>query len=337
MNVNSDLILTGYITGQFDMADKILASSPSPERLLDLVLLADEFDSDKGSHTAPPPGHWQRLRDDAMTKLIQHMRGPVSSEHQDWQDQETIWEPKMFRLALRSIPGMAARELLTLFIQASETAYLHEAGPMQDRWEKVSIEARAEILRRVTASHARSCFEGRPADDIEVVGSDDNDDYVSLREALRVAEQAFESNLSDAKLLDLYLLVETCSAGPDEEVFDEIIDPIEEILEERIARGAPDLVHLPPVGGFDYPDHHAEALKAVLTGRLPNTNLLTLYRIAWDCEPNSPWVPIVDLCRAQILCRMSPPHSQPTGRYWPDWQRTELVRRLKSYEVGRNI
>lgn len=42
--------------------------------------------------------------------------------------------------------------------------------------------------------------------------------------------------------------------------------------------------------GFDYPDHHAQALVPVLTGQLSNKNLLTIYRIAWDCNPDSPWM-----------------------------------------------
>lgn len=326
----------GYITSQFDIAGRILASSPSPEQLLDLLLLADQFDHEKDSHTPPPSGRWDQLLDEAGAELMQLLGGNVEADHLGWRDPDTDWQPKMFRHALNSISKMDNGGLLTLFIQASETAYLREAEPMQARWDRVAAQCREEILRRVAAPKPPSSLKAEPEPSDEEEDADaDADDYVSLREVLRVAENAFESELSDAKLLDLYVLVVNFGAGPDDEIFDEILDPITEMLQQRIDHGNPDLALIQPVEGFDYPDHHAQALAAVLTGRLSNKNLLTIYRIAWDCEPDSPWMPVADLCRAQILRRMKPPPASPEDRHWrslEDWKRAELVRRVEGHD-----
>ena len=326
----------GYITSQFDIAGRILASSPSPEQLLDLLLLADQFDNEKDSHTPPPSGRWDHLRDEAGAELMQLLDGNVEADHLGWRDSDADWQPKVFHHALNSVSKMDNGGLLTLFIQASETAYLNEAEPMQGRWEGVAIQCREEILRRAATPKALASLKPAPeaSDEEDEV---EDDDYVSLREVLRVAENAFESELSDAKLLDLHVLVHNCGAGPDDEIFDEILDPITEMLQQRIDLGSPDLALIQPVEGFDYPDHHAQALEAVLTGRLSNKNLLTIYRIAWDCEPDSPWMPVADLCRAQILRRMKPLPAPPEDRHWrslEDWKRAELVRRVEAHDQG---
>ncbi|ESQ89931.1 hypothetical protein [Asticcacaulis benevestitus] len=339
MNAISHPLPAGYMTGQFDVAGHILASSPSPERLLDLLLLADQHEAEKEGHAAPRPGHWDQLRDEAGAELMQLLDGNVEADHLGWRDPDTDWQPKMFRHALNSIPKMDNAGLLTLFIQASETAYLREAEPMQARWDRVAVQCREEILRRVAAPKPPLSFKGAPEasdEDDEDDEAEDayTDDYVSLRDVLRVAEDAFESELSDAKLLDLYILVDNCGAGPDDEIFDDILDPITEMLQKRIEQGSPDLALIPPVEGFDYPDHHAHALAAVLTGKLSNKNLLTIYRMAWDCEPESPWMAIADMCRAQILRRMKPPPLRRDEGYREDWKRAELVRRLTAHSQG---
>ncbi|HTM82598.1 hypothetical protein [Asticcacaulis sp.] len=341
MNAISHLLPAGYMTGQFDVAGHVLASSPSPERLLDLLLLADQHEAENEGHAAPRPGHWDQLRDEAGAELMQLLDGNLETDHLGWRDPDTDWQPKMFRHALNSIAKMDNGGLLTLFIQASETAYLREAEPMQARWGRVAAQCREEILRRVAAPKPPASLNTEPeasdeADEAED-GDADADDYVSLRQVLRVAEDAFESELSDAKLLDLYVLVHNCGAGPDDEIFDEILDPITEMLQQRIDQGSPDLAQIQPVEGFDYPDHHAQALAAVLTGRLSNKNLLTIYRIAWDCESDSPWMPVADLCRAQILRRMKPLPAPPEDRHWrslEDWKRAELVRRVEAHDQG---
>jgi hypothetical protein len=102
------------------------------------------------------------------------------------------------------------------------------------------------------------------------------------------------------------------------------------MLQHRIEQGSPDMALIVP--GFDYLDHHAQALAAVLTGRLSNKNLLTIYRMAWDCEPDSPWMAIADLCRAQISRRMRPPPLRTDDGYPQDWKRAELVRRVKAHD-----
>ena len=338
MNAISHPLPAGYMTGQFDVAGHVLASSPSPERLLDLLLLADQHEADKEGHAAPRPGHWDQLRDEAGAELMQLLSGNNEADQLGWRDPDADWQPKLFRHALNSIAKMDNAGLLTLFIQASENAYLREAEPMQARWDRVAAQCREEILRRVAAAKPSVPLEAAPEasdedDETEDAGAD-ADDYVSLREVLRVAEDAFESELSDAKLLDLYVLVDNCGAGPDDEIFDEILDPITEMLQKRIEQGSPDLALIQPVEGFDYPDHHAQALAAVLTGKLSNKNLVTIYRIAWDCKPDSPWMAIADLCRAQILRRMKPPPPRPDDGYRQDWQRAELVRRVTAHDQG---
>ena len=205
----------GYLTGQFETAGKILSSSPAPETLLDLLLLADQHDNEKDSHTPPPAGHWDRLRDDigrAILRLLNGQDVPVTG----WRDDETDWQPKMFRHALKAIPGMTGGELLMLYIQASETAYLHQAEAMQSRWENVASQCRTEILRRIADAQ-------RPSPVIDLIGSDnsepdlgyqtDDDSGYSRRETLRAAEGAFKPDMQDVRLLDLYLLVEACGAG----------------------------------------------------------------------------------------------------------------------------
>ena len=337
MNAISHPLPAGYMTGQYDVAGHVLVSSPSPERLLDLLLLADQHETEKEGHAAPRPGHWDQLRDEAGAELLQLLDVDHEADHLGWRDPDTDWQPKMYRHALNSIPKMDNGGLLTLFIQASETAFLREGEPMQARWDRVAAQCREEILRRVAALKPSASSKAEPEPNDEDDEAEDADDYVSLREVLRVAEDAFDSELSDAKLLDLYVLVQNCGAGPDDEIFDEILDPITEMLQQRLEESSPDLALIEPVEGFDYPDHHAQALEAVLTGQLSNKNLLTIYRIAWNCEVDSPWMAVADLCRAQILRRMNappPPHDDRGWRDWQDWKRTELVRRVTAHGQG---
>lgn len=336
MNAMSHPLPAGYMTGQFDVAGHELASSPSTERLLDLLLLADQHEAEKEGRAAPRPGHWDQLRDEVGAELMQLLSGNNDVDHLGWRDPDADWQPKMFRHALNSIAKMDNAGLLTLFIQASETAYLREAEPMQARWDRVAALCREEILHRVAAPKPSVSLKEEPEPNDEVDEAEDADaevdDYMSLREVLRVAEDALESELSDAKLLDLYVLLDNCGAGPDDEIFDEILDLITEMLQQRIEQGSPDMALIQPVEGFDYPDHHTQALAAVLTGKLSNKNLLTIYRMTWDCEPDSPWMAIADMCRAQILRRMKPPPLRRDDGYREDWKRAELVRRVTAHD-----
>jgi hypothetical protein len=79
---------------------------------------------------------------------------------------------------------------------------------------------------------------------------------------------------------------------------------------------------------FDYPDDGVKTLRAVMKGDLPRKNLLMYYRLAWDANSRSPiWTSIADLCRAQLLRRMSPAPRQG-DKDWIEWKRFELVRRV---------
>jgi hypothetical protein len=220
MNAISFPLPAGYLTGQFNTAERILANSPSPERMLDLLLLADQLDAAGESHYPPPPGNWEGLREKAGIALMQSLSGSLDpAAHQSWRDSDAVWQPKMFRHALKSIPGMTDGDLLTLFIQSSETAYLNESDPMQARWERVSAASREEILRRIGAPKfapgpAVRSEADEPEDDSEDLSPDTrlsgredkrlefDHAFVSVREALRVAEEAFRPDLSDEELLD---------------------------------------------------------------------------------------------------------------------------------------
>ncbi len=313
MNAISFPLPAGYRTGRFDVANQLLTDAPSPGRLLDLLLLADQLDNEQTSHLPPPAGDWGDLRERTGRALLQRLSGAGDITTQNWMDAEKLWQPKMFRHAIKSIPGMPDGDLLTLFIQAAETAYLHETEPMQARWDKVAAECRAEILRRIGERKL-------PADaivnsDVED-GRDDagEDDYVSLREILRLAETSFKPDMPDEKLLDLYLVVDA-HGGPDEEVFDEILEGVSDLLFRRMREGTPGIDPDKHVPGFD-PHEDERALQALMGGDLSHRDLVTLYLVSFDnagqLDIGARWIAINDLCRAQILRRMPPgSHAQP--------------------------
>ncbi len=312
MNAIPFLFPAGYVTGQFRLAQQVLAEDSRPDRLLDLLLLADQLDNQAESHTQPPPGDWEGLRDAAGAKLMRSLGAKCDN---GWKDRDTNWEPKMFRLALKSIPTMAGSDLLTLYIQSSETSYLHEAEPMQARWEKVANQCRAEILRRIAAApHGGGLvaveFEARQGEDT-----------LSLRDILRIVEEAFDPDMPDDRLLDLYLVVDS-HGGPDEEVFDEILEQVTELFFSRLRQGSP---HIDPdthTVGFD-PHEDKAALTALLEGELSHRDLVVLYLVSFDNEDLGDradrWSAVNDLARAQILGRMSPNDRErrhPTDLIW---------------------
>lgn len=161
-------------------------------------------------------------------------------------------------------------------------------------------------------------------------GDYDEDDDVSTRQALRIAEEAFRPDISDAQLLELYVLVEEHS-NLDEDVFDEIAEPVSEMVFERLRRGSPDPEFERYEPSFDYPDAGEEALEAVLTGNLPHKNLLMLYRLCWDRERGDPvWLSVHDLCRGQLLERMKGVRKQ-VRKDWQDWKLLQLTQRVQAY------
>lgn len=353
MNAIPFPLLAGYLTGQFDLAERVLANAPSPEQLLDLLLLADQLDAGGDSHSPPPPGDWDGLRQKAGIALMQCLAGSQdAATHQAWRDSDANWQPKMFRHALKSIPGLTDGDLVTLFIQSSETAYLNESRPMQARWDTVSAASRVEILRRIGAPKlvpgpaVNSDIEDRDAaedisSDAKVSGREDKApdyEFVSVREALRVAEEAFRPGISDEMLLDLYLLVTECGLPDHAKVFNEIKQAVGEEVERRMKAGAPDPDLCRHVPTFDYPEQNKRSLKALLKDKLPHKNLLLLYEYTWDAVEGDVELAIADLSRGQVLRRMSPP--TPENSTWDPWNdrtRTELVRRVLSHDRPSNV
>ncbi|MFT4075710.1 MAG: hypothetical protein QM647_09295 [Asticcacaulis sp.] len=316
----------GYMTGQFAIAGHILANSQSPAQLLDLLLLADQFDCQKHSLAPPPVGEWDHFRDKVGGTLMRLMGVDQAEGGNAWHDIHAVWKPKMFRHALKAIPDMAGGDLLTLYIQASEVAYLHQAEPMQARWEKVAAQCRAEVVRRAGDAQPAPVIAGMIVvedmePDFECEWQDESG--YSTREMLRAAETAFSPDMSDTKLLDLYLLVDACG-GPDDDVFEEILDDVKALLFARLSAGAPELENVPPVIGFD-PGEQSRALTHVMGGQLSHADLVMAYRISFDnarpMKPGDKWEAINALCRAQILKRMAPVKSYR-------WQQTEFMLRL---------
>ena len=207
---------------------------------------------------------------------------------------------------------------------------------MQARWDAVTVRCRAEILSRIEAAGTVSAefqtFSRSDAGDEDSLGEDDaddelEDDWVSVREALRVADEAFQPDISDAKLVDLYLLVDAFDE-PDGGAFDEIFDAVRDMLFERLQAGTPEVEPTRHIPGFD-PHEDERALAAVIEEQLSHAGLVMLYLVSRDNsaqpETGHRWRAITDLCRAQILRRMSPPRLRP-GRGG-----AELLRRVLAH------
>lgn len=213
MNAISSLPI-GYMTGHFTLAEEMLTAEPSPESLLNLLLLADQLHEEQSGHRPGPEADWESLRQKTGSQLITLLsRAPDPDAVKNWRDRDADWRPKSFRHAKKCIPTMSDGELLTLFIQASETAYLHETQPMQMRWEKVASKARAEILARIekagTVPNASS--KGNDADDFYYGLAED--DALSSQEMLRVTPRVREvwllchaAELTVAEIMELQKL-----------------------------------------------------------------------------------------------------------------------------------
>jgi hypothetical protein len=270
------------------------------------------------------------------TKLLARMPDGVDASGKD--DEDMGYEPDEHADAMEDLCSgqMRDRPLIELFDLAATMRGDPEFGHL---WQAVMYLSRVQILQRMRRVRQRPPLSG-----ISAVGSDSDaaagnkpengeafdapDDYVSLRETLRVAEKAFRPDISDAQLLELYLLVME-NSGPDENVFEEIADEVSEMVWDRLRKGAPDPELDRYLENFDYPDHDKRALKAVLKGRLPHRNLLLLYRLCWN-STDPIWLAVFDLCRGQILRRMTPSQERD-GRDYQAWMQLQLTRRVQGY------
>ncbi|MFN3807493.1 hypothetical protein [Asticcacaulis sp.] len=313
---------TGYRIGAFETAQSALEVDLSADRMMDILLYAGE-QSSGGDRTLLPHHDWQGLRDQAGHLLIKRMTvAGQSVADEKWYDLGADWNDRKLRHARKVFSDLSHGDLLTLFLQAAENAYYHEGTPKQARWEAFTARCREEIIRRT-----KSALTERGGSDVDP--DDDGSDFVSVRDALRVAEEAFHPDMSDEKLLDLYMLVRECGAPDYEEVFDEIEEDVSRMVMERMgedARPAPEART-----SFDCPAHGNDALAAVVAGGLPHEKLLMLYRLGWGVGAKYPeWQAVADLCRAQILRRINPP-PQWEGGDWTEWQRAELTRRVRGH------
>jgi hypothetical protein len=327
-NITALPLTSGYLTGECATAEQLLAARLSNDELLNLLLLADAREAEKHSHRTPPPDNWIGVREKTGVLLMRRLTGVNHDPaHEKWRDGEADWHERKFRDAVKALPKMEDGGLLTLFIQASENAYIDEGRPMQARWERVASRCRAEILRRIAGASLSSAPEikAQSADPshVAILTEEDAEDeeYLSLRQILATVEAAFRPDMPDDKLLDLYLVVDF-HGGPDAEVFDEILKEITDTLFLRLRTGSPENDPDLDVQGFD-PDEEGRALQALLGGELSHRNLVVLYRISFNnAEPvvGDKWTSINDLCRAQILSRMLTVEER--GRHQADfiWQ-----------------
>lgn len=352
--MNSRDLTPGYAVGEYEAAQSTIASGAGADidSLLNLILLGDQ--RSENDHREPLPHHdWEAIRDQAGAALLQRLHGQgegeATSEDADWYDHDAIWRPRSFRQALRDMGGMSNADLLTLYVQASENAYLHEGEPMEARWRKVVAACRDEIDRRVCQSdkaadvsktHAETEADGSDDADFARAAEDDDadsdDDYVSLRDLLRVAEQVFRPEMPDAQLLDLYIMARHFVSPDAETVFDDMFDEATDMLAHRLGLDSLERVSANRPS-FDYPDQGEEALSAVLTGNLPSDCLVNLYMLSWDdLDKGSPWTSVADLSRAQLLRRMNPQKPYDRRETYDAWACRTHVRRLLSHQ-GVNL
>jgi hypothetical protein len=327
--------------------------------LLNLILLGDQ--RSENDHREPLPRHdWEAIRDQAGAVLLQRLQkqgtgeGEAETIDADWYDHDAIWRPRNFRQALRDIGGMAGGDLLTLYVQAAENTYLHEGEPMEARWRKVVAACRDEIARRVshsdkaadasnahvgTAPAAADVFvadaDADHTDDAENADDDEagpDDDYVSLRDLLRVAEEVFRPDMPDAQLLDLYVMARHFVSPDGESVFDDMFDEATDMLRQRLGLDSLERVSANRPS-FDYPDQGEAALSAVLTGNLKSDCLVNLYMLSWDDhDKGCAWTSVADLSRAQLLRRMNPQTPYDRRDSYDAWACATHVRRLSSHQ-----
>ena len=336
------LPLIPWMTHAYEVAELAFREDMPDGQLLDLVQLADWMRNYE--HNGLNSAEWNAMRREAANLIMRRLVGedcpPLSDK---WPHDTRSWRLNEFRDAEHRIPTLDAATLVHLYVQTGENSYLCAREPLQGHWEVVGARCRTEILRRFSAAASgpkQEFTDVSPSenfDDLDI--EDDEEDvekdeqgveFVSMREALRVAEESFRPDISDAQLLELYVLVEEHS-NPDEDVFDEIGEPISKMILDRLRRHSPnpDFERYEP--SFDYPDEGKQALEAVLKGQLPHKNLLMLYRLCWDRDRADPtWLAVHDLCRGQLLERMKR-SSGRNGRDWRDWKILQLTRRVQAY------
>lgn len=347
----------GYAVREYEAAEAVIASGTDADidGLLNLILLGDQ--RSENDHREPLPHHdWEDIRDQAGAVLLQRLKRQGTDEDEaetidaEWYDHDAIWQPRNYRQALREVGDMSDADLLTLYVQASENAYLHESEPMEARWRKVVAACRDEIARRVDHSDkaaASSAHVGTApaaadgfvpdanADDAEDADDDEagpDDDYVSLRDLLRVAEEVLRPDMPDAQLLDLYVMARHFVSPDAETVFDDMFDEATDMLAQRLGLDSLERVSA-NWPSFDYPDQGEGALSAVLTGNLPSGYLVNLYMLSWDDQDKgSAWTSVADLSRAQLLRRMNPQKPYDRRDSYDAWACAAHVRRLLSHQ-----
>jgi hypothetical protein len=306
-----------------------VASDMTDERLLNFFCLA----RDKALSDDPD---FIDILKQTEVRLFTRMPDGVNAPHKH--DEETGYEPDEHADAMEALCAgdMRDRSLVELFDLAATMRGEPEFGHV---WQAVMYLSRVQILQRMKRVRQHTASSGTTIDDADGEPDDggdrdnenepdDTEDFVSLRDALRVAEETFRPDISDAQLLELFVLVEE-NSNPDEEAFDEIADAVSEMVWDRLREGVPDTEFERHLENFDYPDHGKQALKAVLKGRLPHRNLLMLYRLCWD-STDPTWLAVQDLCRGQILRRMTPPQERE-GRHYQRWRQLQLTRRVQLY------
>ena len=332
-----------WMTHAYEVAELAFREDMPDGQLLDLLQLADWMRNYE--HNCQTQDGWDSMRRDAANMIMRRLLGKDCAPLSDrWPYDTRSWKMNEFRDAEHRLTTQDAATLVHLYIQTGENAYLCAREPLQDEWEVVGAHCRSEILRRIGAAASASkqmVVNGSPTEDIDEPGTDDGDgddtqeddqglEFVSTREALRIAEETFRPGISDAQLLELYVLVEDHN-NPDEDVFDEIAEAVSKLMFERLRRGSPDPKFERYEPSFDYPDHGKQALKAVLKGNLPHKNLLMLYRLCWNRDRGDPvWLAVHDLCRGQLLDRMNASGGRG-DRDYGDWKLLQLTQRVQAY------
>jgi|GEM_PF-2248591 len=329
-----------WMTHAYEVAELAFGEDMPDGQLLDLVQLADWMRNYE--HNCQTQDEWDSMRRDAANMILRRMLGKDCAPLSDkWPYDTRSWRLNEFRDAEHRLPGLDAATLVHLYIQTGENAFLCAREPLQAYWENVGAHCRAEVIRRIgsnISASASTAASPSPSENVENPGTDDGDEdveeddqgeeFVSTRQALRIAEDTFRPDISNAQLLELYVLTEE-NSNPDEDVFDEIADEVSDMVWDRLRKGILDPEFERHLENFDYPGHGKQALKAVLKGRLPHRNLLMLYRLCWD-STDPTWLAVQDLCRGQILRRMTPPQERE-GRDYQRWRQLQLTRRVQLY------
>ncbi|ESQ76559.1 hypothetical protein [Asticcacaulis sp. YBE204] len=253
-----------------------------------------------------------RIEDLLLARMSGGVPEPVDAR--DWPG----FEPEAHADAMEAVCAgqLSDWQLLEMYNLSSSERSNEDDEETGRRWQAVMDLSRCQILRRIKLARSRVLPEQGKGLETETVAPTDvasaepkpDFELISLRNALKVAEEAFHPDMSPEKLVDLFVLVKSCG-GPDVEVFNEIEDAVTASLMARMEAGEPDPEPGRQVPGFD-PDEERKALKAVIKGRLPHANLLMLYRIALVYgrgDRAGKWLAIADLCRAQIIRRVAPP------------------------------